>query len=150
MSESLPSLKTWQRTPPTFNDVDAFAESVDQYFQMCSRRDLDPNHVGLARYLGVPKRTLNEYTRKEGFKHILEMAKEIMEDDLIQKLANKDYATAGVIFNLTNNYGWKQPNQIEHSGSIAVAHSHVPPDVQNELDAHRAEIEGPRADENPA
>lgn len=32
--------------------------------------------------------------------------------------------------------------KVENSGSIAVAHSQVPPDVQNEIDSHRAEIEG--------
>jgi hypothetical protein len=78
------------------------------------------------------------------------MAKERIEDILCSKLSDKGYATAGIIFNLTNNYGWKQPNQIEHSGAIAVAHSQVPMDVQIELDAHRAEIEDARPDENPS
>jgi hypothetical protein len=127
---------------PAFDNPDQLQQGIDAYFAECMKEKAEPNHVEMAVYLKVPKRTLWGYIDKPDYGTILQRAKEIIEAGLIRKLSNKDYATAGIIFNLTNNYGWKQPNQIEHSGSIAVAHSHVPPDVQNELDAHRAEIEG--------
>jgi hypothetical protein len=151
MTKQLPSLKNPNGGhPPAFVDVQVLELGVLEYFNQCEVNKREPSHVGLAQYLGVPKRTLNEYTRKPGYSSVLEMAKERIEDILCSKLSDKGYATAGIIFNLTNNYGWKQPNQIEHSGAIAVAHSQVPMDVQIELDAHRAEIEDARPDENPS
>jgi hypothetical protein len=133
-----------------FTDPIQFKSDVEKYFADCEQDNRRTSALGLANHLGTLVRTLHNYKARPGFGEVLELAKQRMEEQAYQRLENRDYATAGVIFNLTNNYGWKQPNQIEHSGSIAVAHSHVPPDVQIELDAHRAEIEGAPADENPS
>jgi hypothetical protein len=142
MTSNLPSVKIGPGLPPSFNSVEEMRQGVEQYLAWCAEQGLEPNHIEMAHHLGCSRRVLNDYTRRDGYKEVLEYAKERIESVMVRKLTNKSYATAGVIFNLTNNYGWKQPNQIEHSGAIAVAHSQVPMDVQIELDAHRAEIEG--------
>jgi hypothetical protein len=133
-----------------FDSVQEFDQAVLSFFQSVDTKTQRVTLLDLAEHLDVPDRTMRHYGTKPGYGEIYERARQKIENQRNHMLFDGKIPTAGVIFDLINNYGWKQPNQIEHSGAIAVAHSHVPLDVQNELDAHRLEIEGAPADENPS
>ena len=62
-------------------------------------------------------------------------------------LFDKDIPTAGVIFDLVNNYGWVNSQRNEHSepggGPVEVAQATpMPPELKNEIDAHKEELAG--------
>jgi hypothetical protein len=129
-----------------FTDVDEFKALVDGYFTKCSKDKRRPNHIGLANHLSVLVRTLNDYKSREGFDLVLAFAKQRIEEERTDMLFNKDVPTAGVIFDLVNNYGWVNSQRNEHSGPhggpIAVTSTPMPADVQNEIDAHKEELAG--------
>ena len=65
--------------------------------------------AGLALFLGFSHRDgLLHYRRKsEDFAFVVERAKTIMEDDRNQRLLSGKGNVAGLIFDLKNNFGWK-------------------------------------------
>ena len=134
--------------PRLFPDLEEFEILVDGYFADCEKKKKRPNHIGLANHLGVLRRTLNDYSRKEGYSEVLEMAKQLIEEQRVDMLFDGKAHTAGVIFDLVNNYGWKNPAHREHTGPGGgpIHHNHtskpMPADVQNEIDAHKQEMAG--------
>lgn len=74
-----------------------------------------PSILSLAEFLGTTRKTLWEYEDKPQFSNTIKMAKERIEHYLEDQLYRKDQVT-GIIFNLKNNFGWKDKQEIEHSG----------------------------------
>ena len=81
--------------------------------------DIIPTVSGLAYLLGMSTRALVNYEAKEEFLPTVKRAKQRIEISLEQRLAGNN--VAGAIFNLKNNYGWKDKQEVEHSGAITVA-----------------------------
>ena len=63
--------------------------------------------------LGTNRQTLLNYEEKEEFFDTIKGAKAKIELFNEEMLYNKDVSTTGVIFNLKNNYGWKDKQEIE-------------------------------------
>jgi len=80
-----------------------------------------PTMSGLCLDLKCSVDTLNEYSKKEGFSEPIKMAKKRIEKYLEEKLYREKQVT-GIIFNLKNNYGWK--DKVEHDVSGEVNHNH--------------------------
>lgn len=76
-----------------------------------------PTINGICSFLEINKDTWTEYSNKELFSVPIKKAKERIEKYLEEQLYRKDQVT-GIIFNLKNNYGWKDKQDIEHSGKI--------------------------------
>jgi hypothetical protein len=73
--------------------------------------------TGLAVHLDTSRRTLIDYEDKDGYSHTIKKAKDKIESFTEEALfTNKN--TAGVIFNMVNNYGWK--NKQEHEQNITM------------------------------
>ncbi len=72
--------------------------------------------TGLAIALDTDRRTLLNYERRKKFFPTIKKAKTIIENYTEKRLYENN--VAGVIFNLKNNYDWKEKQEIEHSGSI--------------------------------
>jgi hypothetical protein len=75
-----------------------------------------PSIIGLCRHIGICKDTWNEYSNKKGFSDPIKRAKERIEQYLEEQLYRKEQVT-GVIFNLKNNYGWKDKQEIESNNT---------------------------------
>lgn len=129
--------------PPKFKNVEELEIEIDEYFASCWTQKIDASGnpmflrdktgkktnkkimvqfepyiiSGLAVTLGMTRETLLQYERKDEFSDTIKRAKQRCEA----------YAEAslfigrnpvGAIFNLKNNYGWRDKAETEHSGSL--------------------------------
>jgi hypothetical protein len=76
-----------------------------------------PTIIALCRYLNISRETLLEYSKVEEFSDTIKKAKEKIEDYLERQLYRKDQVT-GIIFNLKNNFNWRDKTETELSGEI--------------------------------
>jgi len=79
---------------------------------------------GLARYLGMSRKGLDRYAAGEIKKDtsaivaLLDYYKTLMEDQKEYRLQSKDYSTAGVIFGLKNQHGWRDEKHLTVEGEV--------------------------------
>lgn len=99
--------------PLKYNSVEAMQNDIDKYFEECDEKGKPYTVSGLAYALGTNRQTLINYESKEEFFDTIKGAKARIELFNEEMLYNKDVSTTGVIFNLKNNYGWKDKQEIE-------------------------------------
>lgn len=102
---------------------------IDDYFDWCDNRTktIYDNKTGaevvinwpapytmsgLARRLGMSRETLVQYGHKEEFSDTITCAREKVQEDIEIRLM-ETRNEKGAIFNLTNNFGWKQKNETD-------------------------------------
>lgn len=86
--------------------------NITEYFER-------PSVLGLCAHIGITRETLLQYENNPEFSDTIKKAKSRIEQYLEEQLFRKDQVT-GIIFNLKNNFGWKDKQEIEHSGEIGV------------------------------
>lgn len=84
------------------------------YFEECEEKEQHPTVAGLAYFLDVDRKTITNYQKNEEYFPTIKRAKAYIEAYLEQRL----YGTTvtGVIFNLKNNFDWKDKQELEHAG----------------------------------
>lgn len=98
--------------PLKYKTKEELQEVIDKYFMECDR-DKEPYTVtGLALALDIDRKTLLNYGEREEFFHTIKKAKSKVENYLEKRLI-KDNSATGIIFNLKNNYGWKDRQEID-------------------------------------
>lgn len=76
-----------------------------------------PSIGGLACFLGVARDTIYAWRDEhEEFSDILKQGASWQEVHFSRRLADKDVATAGLIFTAKNVAGWRDKQEIEHTG----------------------------------
>ena len=75
----------------------------------------NPSILAMCRHIGTTRETIREYEMREGYVDTIKKAKARVEEYLENELYRKEQVT-GVIFNLKNNFGWKDKQEIETSG----------------------------------
>lgn len=132
--------------PLKFKTVEELQKKIDEYFDSCFEdkwfdeddRDEDGNRTfdttgkfkkkpvkkkvqikpftvtGLALALDTSRKVLCEYEEKDEFSNTLKKAKQKCENHAEECLFGNN--VAGVIFNLKNNYNWKDQNQTQLTG----------------------------------
>jgi len=75
--------------------------------------------TGLALALDTNRQTLINYEEKEEFFDTIKKAKLICENFAEEYLYTGKNVT-GAIFNLKNNYDWKEKSEIEHKGKVII------------------------------
>jgi hypothetical protein len=98
--------------PTLFTTPEELQRKVDFYFKITQR----PTLSGLAYELGMCRQTLYNYEKKDEFLDIIKRAKERVEMSYEERLIY-DGSPTGVIFAL-KNMGWKDSQNIDHSGEI--------------------------------
>ena len=73
----------------------------------------------MCRHIGTTRETIREYEMREGYVETIKKAKARVEEYLENELYRKEQVT-GVIFNLKNNFGWKDKQEIETFGETTV------------------------------
>ena len=74
-----------------------------------------PTILGMCRHLDMTRETLCNYSKEPEFIDTIKKAKAKIEDYLEHQLHRKDQVT-GIIFNLKNNFGWKDKHETEITG----------------------------------
>lgn len=101
---------------------------IDKYFDECDSRTVQFYHAksgttvevidpapytmaGLARRLGMSREALCDYSRKESFYEIIKEARSRVHENVETRLMEKQ--AVGAIFNLKNNFGWRDRNETD-------------------------------------
>lgn len=74
-----------------------------------------PSILGMCLSIGINRETLLEYSNREQFADTIKQAKAKVEQYLADQL-NRTTQVAGIIFNLKNNFGWKDVQTVENTG----------------------------------
>ena len=80
-----------------------------------------PTMSGLAISLGVDRKTITNYANKDGFSPLIKKARAKVEMALEQHLYGKN--VTGAIFNLKNNFGWSDKQEINQHTTHSVDES---------------------------
>ena len=99
--------------PCKFETVEQLQKAIDEYFDYCDENNKPYTVSGLAYALDTTRRTLLDYQENEEFSHTIKKAKAKIEQFNEELLYSKDVPTVGVIFNLKNNYEWKDKQEID-------------------------------------
>lgn len=107
--------------PVKYETVEEMQEVIDRYFQkggpawieMGDAEMFAPTVEGLAYELNLSRQGLLEYQGKDEFSDAIKRAKQRIAIALEQRLYGNN--VTGLIFNLKNNFGWKDKQEIELS-----------------------------------
>lgn len=102
--------------PKIYNSVEELEKDIEEYFKDCDKKKKPYTISGLAYFLDMDRKTLLNYSKNEDFFPTIKKAKLKIESQLeecLYRLGNN----SGVIFNLKNNYGWKDNNDEEKTNT---------------------------------
>jgi len=105
-----------------YTDIDHFAAIVEDYFMTAAymgegdNRMFAPTVSGLAYHLGIDRHTLLNYQSDSVFLPTIKRAKERIHQALEQRLYGNN--VTGIIFNLKNNFEWRDKKETELSGEV--------------------------------
>lgn len=112
--------------PLAFPTVESLQTAIDAYFKQCDDSMLEGaterykpyTMSGLAVALGVDRNTILNYGKKDEYFRTVKEARARIEGFAEEKLYSSN--VAGVIFNLKNNFGWKDKTEQELLGSVNI------------------------------
>ena len=105
--------------PLKFKNEKELQRKIDAWLKSCKKEKRPLTITGLALALGTGRNVLIDYENREEFSNTIKRAKLLCENYAEESLfLGKN--VAGAIFNLKNNYGWKEKQEIEHNGGVFV------------------------------
>ena len=114
--------------PPLFTNAEDLAYIIDEYFDYCDNRIqqiysakadgvievMNPapyTMAGLAYRIGMDRKSLLNYSKKEEFFPTIKAARDRVEADVEERMNDKQTFTPGLIFNAKNNFDWKDKTE---------------------------------------
>lgn len=97
-------------------------EAIDRYFADCDEKGKPYTITGLAIALDFEgRRSLIDYCdykdeNNKSFFNTIKRAKDIVEASIEENMIKGTYNPTASIFNLKNNFGWKDKTEVENSG----------------------------------
>lgn len=139
----IPVVRHGPGRPPKYKTVQELETLINNYFDSCWTQKIDMfgnpifvkdkrgkktdqkvmvqskpyTIVGLALAIGTTRETLLDYENKDAFSDTIKRAKQLCHGFAEEQLYVGKNPT-GAIFNLKNNYGWKEKSETEHSGGL--------------------------------
>ena len=101
--------------PLKYDDVDKLEEDIKGYFSIKDAEEKPYTMSGLAYHLGMDRRTLLNYSKKEEFFPTIKKAMDRVEMWWEENLHGN--SVTGTIFNLKNNFGWKDKSEVDSTSS---------------------------------
>lgn len=116
--------------PPLYKTPEDMQVIINEYFQWCDDRAVkiydDKTKTekmisspapytmsGIARRLGMSRRTLVDYAEKDEFLPTIKAARDRVEEDVESRMNEKWTFTPGLIFNAKNNFDWKDKSETD-------------------------------------
>lgn len=99
-----------------YTTAEELKDLVEAYFEVSEKTGRPYTMGGLAYFLGMNRNTLCQYAKKDEFYEILEDARNRVAAFVEEQLFINP-RTAGVIFNLKNNFGWNDKQEISVSSN---------------------------------
>ena len=109
--------------PRKYETIEELEEIIEKYFNTCNIENRPYTITGLAIALGMSRQGLLDYCTRidengEPFLDSIKKAKDRCEAKIEEGLLSGKYNATGAIFNLKNNYGWRDKQEVEHSGNL--------------------------------
>lgn len=104
--------------PLKFKTPEEMQVGIDRYFNRCEEKNLPYTIEGLAVCLGVDRWTVLNYEKKDEFSHTIKSAKEKILQHLAERSINGELNSACTIFNMKNNFGYKDKQEHQIDGDI--------------------------------
>jgi hypothetical protein len=109
--------------PLAFPTVESLQEAVDAYFApggdawdgTGDEAKFLPTMSGLALALDVDRKTVLNYSNKDDYFPTIRKARAIIENNLEKNLYGN--SVTGLIFNLKNNFGWNDKQELDHTSN---------------------------------
>ena len=101
--------------PPKFTSPEAMQAVIDVYFAQCEADERPRTVSGLALTLGMSTECLRNYGHKDEYLATVKAAKQEVERWIEERLFAVG-SPVGAIFNLKNNFGWKDKSEAEITG----------------------------------
>jgi hypothetical protein len=124
-----------------YPDDKILIDKIDKYFDLCDlgrvKLDKDGNEIvkikpytisGLCLYLDITRETLNEYSKTKEHSDTIKKARLRVESWLEERALTNEVNTISAIFNLKNNFGWKDKTEVEAAVNIEITLS---PDLKD-------------------
>lgn len=106
--------------PKLYEDVEPMEKDIEKYFKECDKKDKPYTISGLAYALDMDRRSLLNYSKDEKFFPTIKRAKQKIEQQLEEKgLMGTSNATF-TIFNLKNNFDWKDKVENEEPNETGI------------------------------
>lgn len=96
--------------PKAYTEAEIMQQKIDKYFQECEQKKEPYTITGLCIALDICRDTLSEYAKKDEFSDTIKKAK-LKVENYLEKHLITDSSTTGIIFNLKNNFGWKDKQE---------------------------------------
>lgn len=103
--------------PKKYTEVELMQQKIEKYFKECEEKHEPYTVTGLCLALEITRETLSQYLKSDEFSDTIKKAK-LRVENYLEKHLITDTSTTGIIFNLKNNFGWTDKQQVEHSGNI--------------------------------
>jgi len=98
--------------PPHYSNPEDLANRVTEYFEFCDEKKDKATITGLTLFLGFCDRSsLIDYSKNEGFSHIIKAAKTMIENSY------EEHGQTIDIFAL-KNMGWKDKQEVEQTTRV--------------------------------
>lgn len=92
--------------PLKYKTAEELDKAIEQYYVDCQKQMRPYTMSGLAVALGIDRRTLLNYSKKDDFFPTIKKARDMVEA-FTEEMLLTGKNTAGIIFSLKNNFGWK-------------------------------------------
>ena len=93
-------------------------KGIDKYFKDCDEKEKPYTMSGLALSLGVERKTLVNYGNKDLFYSQIKEAKQRVQAQLEENALTGKGNAVFTIFNLKNNYGWKDNIEVNNNNQL--------------------------------
>ena len=96
--------------PKKYSKKEEIEEKINNYFKECDDRQEPYTVTGLGLALNMSRQDLINYSKDKEFFDTIKKAKLRIENYLEKRLIT-DNSVTGIIFNLKNNYNWKDKQE---------------------------------------
>ncbi len=96
-----------------YKSAEELQKGIDKYFKECDEKEKPYTMSGLAYSLDIDRTTLINYGERDSYSTLVKKAKQKVEQQLEENALMGKGNSTFTIFNLKNNYGWKDRTEVE-------------------------------------
>lgn len=105
--------------PKLYTNVEDMEKIIEEYFDLCDEKEKPYTMSGLAYALDMDRRSLLNYSKDEKFFPTIKKARERVEQQLEENALMGKANSTFTIFNLKNNYGWRDTVEVKNDNEIS-------------------------------
>lgn len=86
-----------------------------EYFKLCDETKRPKTLSWLCIYLWISKDYISEKSKSEDYSETIKQIRNIVENDVEEWILTSKYNPTAWIFNLKNNFGWKDKTEVDQN-----------------------------------